>query len=301
MITNALTVDVEEYYHAAIFRHGAGAVPPGGFENRVERNVDRLLGLMRDHHAKGTFFVLGEIAAKHPRVVRAIAAEGHEIASHGDRHEDVYRQSPREFRADIRRAKASIEDAVSEAVVGYRAPNFSIGRAQAWAYQILLEEGFSYDSSTHPIFHDRYGQVSAPRFAYEIWRDGAASLLEFPIGTARVCGVNLPIGGGGYFRLSPLPLVRLGINRVNVREERPVMFYVHPWEMDPDQPRPAMAWHHRFRLYVGVQKHAAKLDRLLTHFRFGTARQVLEMCVRPAAAVHAVSAAIPAAPPSVPA
>jgi polysaccharide deacetylase family protein (PEP-CTERM system associated) len=291
MITNVLSVDVEEYYHAAIFRRGTGAAPAGAFESRVEQSLDRLLGLMRDHRAKGTFFVLGEVAALHPACVRRIVEEGHEIASHGDRHEDVYGQGPREFRADIRRAKARIEDVAGERVVGYRAPNFSIGRAQAWAYQILLEEGFTYDSSTYPIFHDRYGQVSAPRFPYEIYRDGPANLMEFPIGTARLLGVNLPIGGGGYFRLSPFDLVRMGIQGVNTQEEQPVMFYLHPWELDPGQPRPAMAWHHRFRHYVGVHKHAAKIDRLLAHFRFGTARQILEAGVQPAA----LSAPAPAA------
>jgi len=291
MITNVLSVDVEEYYHAAIFRRGTGAAPACAFESRVEQSLDRLLGLMRDHQAKGTFFVLGEVAALHPACVRRIVEEGHEIASHGDRHEDVYGQSPREFRADIHRAKARIEDVAGERVVGYRAPNFSIGRAQAWAYQILLEEGFTYDSSTYPIFHDRYGQVSAPRFPYEIYRDGPANLMEFPIGTARLLGVNLPIGGGGYFRLSPFELVRMGIQGVNTQEEQPVMFYLHPWELDPGQPRPAMAWHHRFRHYVGVRKHAAKIDRLLAHFRFGTARQILEAGVQPAA----LSAAAPTA------
>jgi polysaccharide deacetylase family protein (PEP-CTERM system associated) len=306
MITNALSVDVEEYYHAAIFRKGAAArhetsaMVPRSFESRVEHSVERLLGLLRDHHARGTFFVLGEIAALHPALVRRIAEEGHEIACHGDRHEDVYQQGPREFRADIRQAKMRIEEVIGDRIIGYRAPNFSIGRAQAWAYQILIEEGFRYDSSTYPILHDRYGQASAPRFPYEIWRDGAESLLEFPIGTARFLGVNLPIGGGGYFRLSPFAVMRLGIQRVNRREQRPVMFYMHPWELDPGQPRPAMAWHYRLRHYVGVRKHVAKVDRLLAHFRFGTARQVLEMSAPPAGPVRQIAPVMPAKP-SVPA
>jgi polysaccharide deacetylase family protein (PEP-CTERM system associated) len=296
IITNALSVDVEEYYHAAIFRGGVGALRHGHFESRVERSVNRLLALLSEHGAKATFFVLGEIAALHPAMVRTIAAQGHEIGCHSDRHEDVYLQTPRSFRADVRSAKSRIEDVVGQAVIGYRAPNFSIGRAQVWVYQTLLEEGFSYDSSTYPIFHDRYGQVSAPRFPYEIWRNGSASLFEFPIGTARLLGVNLPIGGGGYFRLLPYPVVQLGIQRVNAHEQRPVMFYLHPWELDPDQPRPAMAWHHRFRHYIGVRKHAAKVDRLLAHFRFGTARQVLEMTTEPTVPLHQITPAIPAEP-----
>lgn len=274
MITNALSVDVEEYYHGGIFKDAVRAAGP--FESRVERSVDRLLALFREHYTRATFFVLGEVAAEHPAMLRRIAAEGHEVASHGDRHEDVYRQNPQEFREDIRRAKARIEDALGDRVIGYRAPNFSIGRAQAWAFDILLEEGFEYDSSTYPIFHDRYGQVSAPRFPYEIWSSGSASLMEFPIGTAQVLGMNLPIGGGGYFRLAPLTLFRWGIHRVNAVEQRPVMFYLHPWEMDPGQPRPPMPWRHQFRHYIGIDKHEGKLDELLGHFRFGTAREVLQ-------------------------
>jgi polysaccharide deacetylase family protein (PEP-CTERM system associated) len=282
MITNALTVDVEEYYHAAIFRAGTGALGTRNLESRVGRSIDRLLELLQRHAATATFFVLGEIADRHPRMVRQIATAGHEIASHGDRHEDVYRQTPGEFRADIRRAKARIEDVVGGAVVGYRAPNFSISPAQGWAYEVLLEEGLRYDSSLFPIRHDRYGQAGAPRFPFEIWRDGSAVLMEFPIGTVRLFGTNLPIGGGGYFRLLPFALTQLAIQSVNMRERQPVMFYLHPWELDPDQPRPPMAWRHRFRHYVGVAQEAAKLDDLLLRFKFGSARAVLDERTRDA-------------------
>ena len=277
MILNALSVDVEEHYHAAVFRNGTNTRVGREFDSRVVQNVERILSLLRHHHTHATFFVLGEVAAAHPSVVRRAAAARHEIACHGDRHEDVHRQSPAEFRADVRRAKARLEDLIGESVIGYRAPNFSIGRAQSWAYEILVEEGFRYDSSSYPILHDRYGQPGAPRFPYDIWRNGSAGLVEFPIGTARLLGVNFPIGGGGYFRLSPLGLIRLGIERVNARERQPVMFYLHPWELDPDQPRPPMAWHHRFRLYVGLEREAGKIARLLTQFRFGTARDVLRL------------------------
>jgi polysaccharide deacetylase family protein (PEP-CTERM system associated) len=258
--------------------------------------MDRLLGLMKRHQSKGTFFVLGEVATAHPALVRRIADEQHEVACHGDRHEDVCRQTPREFRADIRRAKSRIEDIVGQPVIGYRAPNFSIGAGQSWAYEILAEEGFQYDSSLHPIHHDRYGQPDAPRFPYEVWSDGVASLTEFPIGTARVMGLNLPIGGGGFFRLLPFSLIRLGMRRVNLREEQPVMFYLHPWELDPGQPRPPMAWRHRFRHYVGVEKEAGKLSRLMALFRFGTARDILQL--RPQTRVVADVAAAGAAPQS---
>lgn len=277
MITNALSVDVEEYYHAAIFRDGTSAFSSPPFESRVEASMELLLALLKIHRAKATFFILGEVAAAHPTLIRRIAAESHEVACHGDRHDDVNRLTADEFRADIRRAKAQIEDIVGEKVTGYRAPNFSIGRAQSWAYPILAEEGFRYDSSMYPILHDRYGQRDAPRFPYEIWRSGSASLTEFPVGTARVMGMNLPIGGGGYFRLSPFSLVSIGIQRVNVRERRPVMFYLHPWELDSAQPHPPMPWRNRVRHYVGIETETTKLGRLLRRFRFATARDVLQM------------------------
>jgi len=278
VITNALSVDVEEYYHAEIFRRGLNGNGHHGFESRVERSTDRLLELMREHGARATFFVLGEIAERHPALVRRLAAERHEIACHGDRHDNVWGLTPHEFRADIRRAKRRIEDVAGQAVLGYRAPNFSIRPAQQpWAYPILLEEGFLYDSSVFPIVHDRYGQPDAPRFAHEVWRDTGRGLLEFPISTVRLVGMNFPIGGGGYFRLLPLTVTRLGIHHVNAREGRPVMFYLHPWELDPDQPRQKMAWHHRVRHYAGLDKQVNKLSSLLSRFSFGPASEVLQL------------------------
>jgi polysaccharide deacetylase family protein (PEP-CTERM system associated) len=276
MITNAFSVDVEEYYHAAIFRAGAGTLASRALESRVERSVDQLLALLEDHSARGTFFILGEIAAHHPAVVRRIFALGHEVGCHGDHHENVSSQTPSAFQADIYAAKARIEDVIGDRIVGYRAPNFSIGVEQRWAYPILAQAGFEYDSSLFPIHHDRYGQADAPRFPFAAWREGSATLLEFPVGTVRVCGVNLPVGGGGHFRLWPFGLTRRGIQRVNIRERQPVMFYLHPWELDADQPRPPMPFHHRFRHYVGVSREPEKLGLLLAHFSFGTARQVLE-------------------------
>src|SRR5262245_27116581 len=211
MVVNVLTVDVEEYYHAAIFRLGAGVRSGQTFESRVEASMERLLELLHRYQTKATFFVLGEVAAAHPSVGRALVAGQHEVACHGDCHEDDDRQTPRQFRSDIRRAKAQIEAIAGQPVIGYRAPNFSIGGAQDWAYPILAEEGFSYDSSTYPIYHPRYGQPHAPRFPYEVYRNGPAALLEFPVGTARVLGMNVPIGGGGLFRVLPHALYRQGI------------------------------------------------------------------------------------------
>jgi polysaccharide deacetylase family protein (PEP-CTERM system associated) len=274
-VVNALSVDVEEYYHAVIFREGTGGAVGRCFVSRVEESVARVLALLGCRDIRATFFILGEVAAAHPAMIRKIAAEGHEVACHGDRHELVWRQTPEEFRADIHRAKWVLEDLTGQPVIGYRAPNFSIGHPQAWAYDILLEEGFRYDSSIYPILHDRYGRPNAPRFPFEIRRNGNGGLIEFPIGTVRLLGVNLPIGGGGYFRLLPLAVSRWGIRRVNARERQPLMFYFHPWELDPEQPRSPMAWHHRFRHYVGLQREEAKLAGLFRHLGFGTARDVL--------------------------
>jgi len=272
-ITNALTVDVEEYYHAIIFREATEG-RTDGLESRVEASIERILALLAFHDAKATFFILGQVAAAHPAMIRKIAGEAHEIASHGYHHQLVSRQTPKEFRADIHDAKAVLEDITGERVFGYRAPNFSIGHDQAWAYDILLEEGFRYDSSIYPILHDRYGDRDSPRFSYEVRRNRHGGLVEVPIGTTRLLGVNLPIGGGGYFRLLPPALVRGGIKRVNTTEGQPIVFFFHPWELDPDQPRPSMRWRHRFRHYVGLEKEEAKLSRLLRDFRFGTIQRI---------------------------
>jgi len=274
-VVNILSIDVEEYYHATVFQEAVNGVT-AGLPSRVVSSTERILELLHAQQVKATFFVLGEVGSAHPDLVRRIAREGHEVACHSYHHTLVSDQSPDEFRADIRRAKAVLEDVAGQPVVGYRAPTFSIGASERWAYAILAEEGFRYDSSIYPILHDRYGDRAAPRFPYEIWRSGREALIEFPIGTIRLGGINLPIGGGGYFRLLPGRLVEAGIRRVNMAEAKPVMFYFHPWELDPDQPRPAMAWHRRFRHYVGQARHEAKLVHLLSSAPFGTTRAVLD-------------------------
>ena len=276
-VLNALSIDVEDYYHAIIFQEAVRGRVNGSFESRVTLSTERVLNLLAAQGVKATFFVLGEVATQHPAIVRDIARAQHEIACHSYHHVRVNEQTPEDFRAGIRRAKAALEDITGQAVLGYRAPNFSIGRTERWAYEILADEGFRYDSSIYPIAHDRYGDRSAPRFPYEIWRDGRRSLVEFPIGTLRVFGTNLPIGGGGYFRLLPEPLVGAAIRRVNAVDRKPVMFYFHPWELDPEQPRPPMAWRHRFRHYVGQARLATKLAHLFRRIPFGTARDVLGM------------------------
>lgn len=277
MIVNALSIDVEEYYHGVEFDAAMPAGERAALPSRVEPSVERVLELLARYRVHATFFILGQVAVAHPAIVRTIAAAGHEVACHSERHELVWRQTPDEFRADIQRAKARLEDLCGQPVMGYRAPNYSIGPKQAWAYDLLLEAGFYYDSSIYPILHDRYGQFNAPRFPYELHRHDHRRLVEFPIGTARLFGINLPIGGGGYFRLLPGAWIQRGIQRVNRSEGQPIMFYFHPWELDPQQPRPPMPWHHRFRHYVNLERMTSKLQQLLLHVRFAPARQVLQL------------------------
>lgn len=275
IITNALSIDVEEYYHGMEFE---AAVPGNGRDylpSRVEESVDRVLTLLSLHGVRATFFTVGQVAESHPAMVRKIDQEGHEVACHSYRHELVFRQSQGEFRDDIRRAKVALEDLTGKAVIGYRAPNYSIKQEQAWAYDILLEEGFRYDSSVYPIFHDRYGYPEAPRFPYEMRCNAHSKLVEFPIGTVRLFGVNWPIGGGGYFRLLPKLLFEFSIRWVNKKEKQPVMFYFHPWELDPDQPRPIMPWLHRFRHYVGLKREESKLAHLFQQIHFRPIREIL--------------------------
>ena len=275
MIVNALSIDVEEYYHGEEFSRAVPVNQREKLPSRVENSVQRILDLLKEYETRATFFTVGQIAEAHPQMIRQIIAEGHELACHSYRHELVWRLSPEEFRADVQRAKATLEDISGKPVIGYRAPNYSITHEQSWAYEILLEEGFCYDSSIYPILHDRYGFPSAPRFPYEIQHNKREKLIEFPIGTRRLLGLNLPVGGGGYFRLLPVALTQRGIQRVNSHDGQPVMFYFHPWELDPDQPRPPMPWYHRFRHYVGIPQQESKLSQLLQYFRFSTAREVL--------------------------
>ena len=260
-VANVLTVDVEEYYHGVEFAEAMGATR-ASLPSRVVAPTERLLALLGERGMRATFFILGIVARRHPRLVRAIAAGGHEVASHGWDHTPVNRLDARRFRDDVRRAKHAVEQAAGVAVAGYRAPNFSIGRDTPWAFPVLAEEGFGYDSSVYPLVHDRYGLPDAPRFPHVAAHVDGIDLWEVPIGTARFAGTNLPVGGG-YFRLFPRALTRAAVASVNRSEGRPVVLYVHPWEFDPEQPRPAMSWAHRFRHYVGLRRALAKLTALL--------------------------------------
>jgi polysaccharide deacetylase family protein (PEP-CTERM system associated) len=266
---------VEEYYHGVEFE---AAVPPAErhrLPSRVEPSVDRVLALLDEARVKATFFVVGCVAAAHPVMVKRVAAEGHEIACHGYAHEFVSRQSPAAFREDVRRAKRLLEDVTGEEVIGYRAPNYSITERSLWAFGILADEGFCYDSSVYPIRHDRYGFPNAPRFPHMLRRTNGHGLWEFPLATVRLFGTNLPVGGGGVFRLLPYHYFRAGIRAINRRDRQPVIFYFHPWELDPGQPRPPMPWRHRFRHYVNLDRTGSKLARLLRDIPFARVRDVL--------------------------
>jgi polysaccharide deacetylase family protein (PEP-CTERM system associated) len=270
-IANALTVDVEDYFQVSAL---APHIPRSEWERmpcRVERNVERILELLDQSGSLATFFTLGWIAERYPAVVRRIVAGGHELASHGYAHLRATDQSPAEFLADITRAKALLEDIAGVRVRGYRAPSFSIGKDNAWAFDCIAEAGHEYSSSVYPIRHDHYGTPDAPRFAYRV-REG---LLEVPIATASVLGANLPAGGGGYFRLLPYPVSRLLVRRINRLDGRPAVFYLHPWELDPGQPRiGGTALRTRFRHYLNLDRTEARLRRMLRDFTWRRIDQV---------------------------
>lgn len=271
-MVNALTIDVEDYFQVSAL---APYIQRSSWESvpcRVERNVERILELLKAHQAQATFFTLGWVAERYPAMVRRIVLEGHELASHGYDHERATEQSPAAFLADIRRAKAILEDLTGVEVKGYRAPSFSVCRSNPWASQAIAQAGYRYSSSIYPIRHDHYGMPDAPRFAHQC--DGVL-LLEVPITTVRAFRRNWPAGGGGYFRLLPYPLSRWCLRRVNQVEGQPAMFYFHPWEIDPEQPRvPGVTAKTRFRHYVNLNRMEARLRRLLSDFRWGRADHV---------------------------
>jgi polysaccharide deacetylase family protein (PEP-CTERM system associated) len=335
-IVNALTVDVEDYFQVSAFEGVVSRDRWGEYQGRVVANTERLLGILRETKVHATFFVLGWTADRYPDLVGRIIAEGHEIASHGHAHRLVYDMTPEDFRADLRQARAALEAAGAQGVVGYRAPSFSITERSLWALDVLIEEGFTWDASIFPIRHDRYGIPSAPRHPFRVsvgqgnmisvgrggvtavgqgfrLRNASAdspepsaeavssardtgnatpSLLEIPASTIRIGGMNLPIGGGGYFRLLPYAWTRWGIARVNHLERRSAVFYLHPWEVDPGQPRLAAGWRSRFRHYRNLDRTEERLQRLLGDFSFDTISAAL---LQPAVALQR-GLALPVAP-----
>ena len=276
-IVNAMSVDVEDYFQVSAFDAVVNRSEWSTRESRVVRNTERLLDLFDESQVRATFFVLGWVAEHHPALVRTIASRGHEIASHGYGHRLVYSQTPDEFRRDVSRAKSLLEDSAGVTVAGYRAPSFSITARSLWALDVLLEEGYRYDASIFPIRHDRYGMPDAPRRPHVMQR-AAGSLAEVPGSTVRVGSTNLPVAGGGYFRILPYWWTRWGIARLNRIERQPAVFYLHPWEIDPDQPRIAASAMSRFRHYRNLHKTEGRLRALLRDFHFGTVRDLLASC-----------------------
>lgn len=270
MMQNALTVDIEDYYQVSGFESHISFEEWPQHESRVVANTWRILELFHFHQVKATFFVLGWIAEHYPQVVRAIRQEGHEIASHGYRHRLLYNMTREEFLEDTKRSKEILEDLTGVPVVGYRAASYSVIPKTLWALDILHDFGFEYDSSIFPIHHDRYGIPDAPRFPYVHLLSEGRKLLEFPLSTVRLFGRNLPVAGGGYLRLFPYRFIRWGIRHLNETEQAPAIVYLHPWEIDPGQPRIQGSRLSRFRHYVNLDKTESRLRHLLRDFRFGT-------------------------------
>jgi polysaccharide deacetylase family protein (PEP-CTERM system associated) len=263
-IRNAMTVDVEDYFQVQAFAHCIDRKDWDAFPRRVDLNTNRILDQFDTHGVKATFFTLGWVAERFPGLIRRIVEDGHELASHGWDHTRVDAQTPETFRADIRRTRALLEDTGGVRVAGYRAATFSIGARTLWAFPILRQEGYLYSSSINPIRHDLYGMPDAPRVPF---RPDADGVLEIPMTTVRLMGRNWPCSGGGYFRLLPTVLYRAGLRRVNRHDGQPGIFYFHPWEVDPGQPRVENAgWKSRLRHYTNLSRMAGDLDDLLRDF-----------------------------------
>jgi polysaccharide deacetylase family protein (PEP-CTERM system associated) len=266
-VTNAMTIDVEDYFHVTAFTNDIDRAKWDSMESRVERNTARLLELFAKHGVRGTFFVLGWVAERFPHIVRDIKAGGHEIACHGLTHQLIYKQTPEKFREETIRAKSVLEEQSGDRVLGYRAATYSIVDKSMWALDILEELGFEYDSSIFPVRHDLYGVPDAPRTPYRV---ASGKLLEIPLTTVHVAGQRLPCGGGGYFRLLPYSMFRWALRRVNEQDRMPAIFYSHPWEIDPGQPRiEGASFKSRFRHYLNLDATEERLARLLRDFRWG--------------------------------
>jgi polysaccharide deacetylase family protein (PEP-CTERM system associated) len=271
----AFTIDVEDYFQVDALSSVIATERWDGFQRRVENNTGVLLDLLDQTSTKATFFVLGWIAEREPRLIRRIAGRGHEIASHGQSHRRIMTQTPAEFRAETRHSKRVLEDLVERPVIGYRAATYSITKRSLWALDILQEEGFRYDSSIFPIKHDRYGIGDAPVAPHVLRTPRGRELVEFPMTSVKVWGMNVPVSGGGYFRLFPYAVTRWGLRRA-LGEGRAVVFYLHPWEVDPGQPVVAgLSWKSRFRHYQNLHETQARLGRLLRDFKFTTMNECL--------------------------
>jgi polysaccharide deacetylase family protein (PEP-CTERM system associated) len=274
-IQNAFTIDVEDYYQVSAL---APAIPRDTWssrESRVAASTDRILAMLDERRIKGTFFVLGWVADHVPDLIRRIASLGHEVACHGYSHELIYRQTPAVFAEETRRSKRLLEDLIGMPVIGYRAASFSITPRSSWALDTLIDEGFAYDSSIFPVRHDRYGMPGAAREPGYVTAPSGRRIAEFPMSTAAMGPVRVPVSGGGYFRLLPYWFTRRGLRSINESEGLPFTFYLHPWEIDADQPRVKVGFVSRFRHYNNLSKCEGRLRRLLGDFRFTAMRNVL--------------------------
>lgn len=270
-IENVMSIDVEEWYHPEALQSFLPPASSGGRPSHVKRQLEPLLDLLDEARATSTFFILGKVARSAPSLVRQIADRGHEVASHGDGHEMITELSPEAFRRDLLAAKAALEDAAGQPVIGYRAPTFSVVERTRWALDVLAETGHRYDASVYPIHHDRYGIPTAPRFSHRL----PNGLAELPGSTVRIMGNNFPVGGGGYLRLLPLRFNLAALRWINEVERQPFVVYLHPWETDPHQPRVDLPFPRVYRHYGKISEMLDRLRTLLVHFRFTTAREAL--------------------------
>ena len=275
IIRNALTVDVEDYFHVSAFSGSIDQQDWGSHPLRVDDNTRRLLDIFDEYNVKATFFVLGWVAERTGSLIREIADRGHEVACHGYSHQLVYNQTPDVFKGETIRSKKILEDIIQSGVRGYRAASYSITDRSVWALDILAEAGFDYDSSIFPIRHDRYGMPDAPKSPYRMKTPAGHDLIEFPLSTAKIFQYRLPVAGGGYFRLYPYWLSKAGLNQIN-SQKKPFIFYLHPWEIDPGQPRINASWFARFRHYNNLEKCETRLRALLNDFSFDTVESVLQ-------------------------
>jgi polysaccharide deacetylase family protein (PEP-CTERM system associated) len=267
-IINAMTVDVEDYFHVSAFENHIKKNQWEGMECRIERNIGRILDLYRQHNIKATFFTLGWVAERYPALIKTISQDGHEIACHSYWHRRVSSQTQSEFAEEIIDTKKLLEDLTGQEVIGYRAPSYSIGKENLWAHEVLEKAGYRYSSSIYPISHDHYGIPDAPRFAYRPFAD--SDFLEIPITTSCFLNKKFPAGGGGYFRFFPYFVSRYLLSRVNLTDQQPGIFYFHPWEIDPDQPRQRnISLKTQFRHYLNLNRTEKRLVRLCGDFRWG--------------------------------
>jgi polysaccharide deacetylase family protein (PEP-CTERM system associated) len=274
-LTNAFTIDVEDYFQVEALSRVISRDRWPEMEYRCEHNVRRLLALLDEKKVRGTFFILGWIAERSPELIREIAAAGHEIGCHGMSHRLIYTQSRAQFRDETRRSKQLLEDLVGKSVRGYRAASFSIVKRSLWALDELIDAGFEYDSSVFPVRHDNYGIPDAPLAPFAITAPSGRRLVEFPMSVARWGALRLPVSGGGYFRIFPYWLTRSSLTRINQREQRPFVFYLHPWEIDADQPRVNAGWKSRLRHYTNLARCEDRLRLLLSEFQFAPMGDVL--------------------------